>query len=67
MTGHTKASTTAKMKFIKDIEELPLSGSKKGKIIELVLGIKNPSKNQFRGGLTMKNGGVKMKAKKKKK
>ena len=54
-----KGTTEDKMKFARDIEKLPISGSKKGKIIELVLGIKDPSK--------MKNGGVKMKATKKKK
>ena len=57
MPGHTKAKTLDKMKFARDIEKLPISGSKKGKIIELVLGIKDPSK--------MKNGGVKTKDKKK--
>ena len=65
MPGHTDAKTLDKMKFARGVEKLPLSDAKKDAILQLVLGIKGAS--NFKGGLAMKNGGVKIKAKKKKK
>ena len=56
MAGST---TEDKMKFARGVEKLPLTDAKKDAILKLVLGITAASK--------IKNGGVKIKAKKKKK